>query len=91
MSEVGSSVGGSRTIGTTRVFEPLADGSKRLLVAFSSEDITGFWSYFYEKQRIQYAMRNRNKAIPDYLRTGGIPVHLKSEAIKLFILNLLRR
>jgi hypothetical protein len=62
-----------------------------LLVAFSSEDINGFWSQLYQKERIIYAMRHRRDSIPEYLRTGEPPPSIKREAIKLRIKNLLRR
>jgi len=72
-------------------FAEIRDGNGKLLIAFSSEDINGFWSQLYQRERIIYAMTNRRKNIPDYLRTGELPPHLKLEAIKLRIKNLIRR
>ena len=62
-----------------------------LLVAFSSEDTESFWGQLYEAERIKFAMRNRGKTIPEYLRTGGRPLYLKRTAIWLAVRNLLRR
>ena len=62
-----------------------------LLVRFSSEDTEGFWGQLYEAERIKFAMRNRRKQIPEYLRTGERPRHLKRTAIWLAVRNLLRR
>ena len=62
-----------------------------LLVAFSSGDAETPWGERYEKARIKFAMRNRRKTIPEYLRTGKCPAHLKRTAIWLAVRNLLRR
>ena len=77
---------GRKVIGETEI----KDKSGNLLVRFSSEDTEGFWGQLYEAERIKFAMRNRRKTIPEYLRTGGRPKHLRRMAIRLAIGNLLR-
>ena len=76
-----------KVIGETEI----KDKSGNLLVRFSSEDAEGFWGQLYEAERIKFAMRNRGKTIPEYLRTGGRPLYLKRTAIWLAVRNLLRR
>ena len=78
---------GQKVIGETEI----KDKSGNLLVRFSSEDTEGFWGQLYEAERIKFAMRNRGKTIPEYLRTGKRPAHLKRTAIWLAVRNLLRR
>ena len=71
-------------------FAEIRDGEGKLLVCFASKDAETLWGYRYQRERIIYAMRNRRKNIPEYLRTGEAPPHLKREALKLMILNLLK-
>lgn len=78
---------GHKVIGETEI----KDKSGNLLARFSSEDTEGFWGQLYEAERIKFAMRNRRKTIPEYLRTGKHPAHLKRTAIWLAVRNLLRR
>jgi hypothetical protein len=81
------SIAGTKAEGFTEI----RDGGGKLLVSFASKDTETFWGYRYQRERIVYAMRHRRNNIPDYLRTGEPPPHLKVEAIKLMILNLIRR
>jgi len=69
----------------------IKDKHGNLLVRFSSEDTEGFWGQLYEAGRIKFAMRSRGKTIPEYLRTGERPLHLKRTAVLLAVKNLLRR
>ena len=78
---------GQEVIGETEI----KDKHGNLLVRFSSEDTEGFWGQLYEAERIKFAMRNRGKTIPEYLRTGGRPLYLKRTAVFLAVRNLLRR
>jgi len=78
---------GHEVIGETEI----KDRDGNLLVRFSSEDAVGFWGQLYEAGRIKFAMRNRRKQIPEYLRTGERPRHLIRMAIWLAIRNLIRR
>jgi len=83
---------------TTGALEPKIIGSVEirdkdgaLLVAFSTENIDGFWSQVYEAERIRYCMRNRRKKIAISLREGRRPLNLKRETLKLWLKNILRR
>ena len=78
---------GNKVIGETEI----KDKHGNLIVRFSSEEAEGFWGQLYEAERVKFAMRNRGKAIPEYLRTGGKPLYLKRTAILLVVRNLLRR
>ena len=78
---------GQKVIGETEI----KDKSGNLLVRFGSEDTEGFWGQLYEAERIKFAMRNRGKTIPEYLRTGERPRHLKRTAVLLAVRNLFRR
>ena len=78
---------GQKVTGETEI----KDKHGNLLVRFGSEDNEGFWGQLYEAGRIKFAMRNRGKTIPEYLRTGKHPAHLKRTAIWLAVRNLLRR
>jgi hypothetical protein len=69
----------------------IRDKEGKLLVSFASKDAKTFWGYRYQRERIRYAMRHRRDNIPEYIRTGEPPPHLKVEAIKLWIKNLIRR
>jgi len=87
MAKIISTSSGQKVIGETKI----KDRYGNLLVAFSSIDAEGFWGQMYEAERIRYAMRNRRKQIPEYLRTGDRPQHLIRMAIWLTVRNLLRR
>jgi len=62
----GQTSGGVKPIAKTEI----KDGRGNLLVAFSSEDVKSFWTQLYQKERIEYAMKCRNKEIPLHYRTG---------------------
>jgi len=69
----------------------IKDKEGNLLVQFSSKDAETTWGQIYEAERIKYAMRNRRKNIPFYLRTGERPEHLVRTALCLAVKNILRR
>jgi len=78
---------GSKIIGETVIQDKFGN----ILVQFSSLDAESFWGNVYEAERIKYAMRNRHKNIPQYLRTGERPQNLKRTALLLAVKNILRR